>query len=104
MCCLRGGWLTQRCTALKKKHNKTGEDTKYAGTILGKDHDTGEIQVEGGPERSISEWISKRSGEPTAGENGEDNQDDQAGISPSVSSGLSSVGDRLGDDGDMDMT
>lgn len=85
----------------------TGEDTKYAGTILGKAHDTGEIQVEGGPERTIGEWISNRSGSPPPAEaspheNGEHNQDDSR--RSSASSGLSSVGDRLEDEGGMDLT
>jgi len=51
---------TDYLNALKKKHSKTGEDAKYHGTILGRGHDAGEVQVEGGPETSISEWISKR--------------------------------------------
>jgi hypothetical protein len=37
--------------------------------VLGKGNEVGEIHVEGGPETSIDEWISKRRG-PPAQENG----------------------------------
>lgn len=73
------------------------------GTILGKANEVGEIQVEGGPERSIAEWISNRSGEPARSATPQTNGDHDA-VSPTASSGLSSVGDRLGDDGDMDLS
>lgn len=43
-------------TALKKKHSKTGEEARYAGTVLGKlAEDKGLVKIEGGPE-SLSAW------------------------------------------------
>lgn len=91
-----------------------------AGHNLGKNTDGNEILVEGGSITSISEWISQRAPElPTPRESIEDQEEDekqqpqQNGDEPGTvemrrasSSGLSSVGDRLGDDGieDMDLT
>ncbi|KAI9171627.1 TAF(II) complex (TBP-associated complex) component [Paramyrothecium foliicola] len=60
---------TDYLNALKKKHSKTGDDSKYHGTLLGKGNEVGEIFVEGGPETSIDEWISKRTS-PPAQQNG----------------------------------
>ena len=94
-----------------KKHNRSNEDSKYQGTIFGKTNDVGETQVlvEGGPEMSINEWIAKRSNIHPANEMifeesaGEDRVNGLKGRdSRSPSSGLSSVGDRLGDD-DVDV-
>lgn len=51
---------TFRPSALKKRHSKTGEDTKYNGTVLGKGNDHGEILVEGGECTSILMWQEKR--------------------------------------------
>ncbi|ORY65831.1 uncharacterized protein BCR38DRAFT_167046 [Pseudomassariella vexata] len=48
--------MTDYLAALKKKHNKTDQDSKYAGTVLGKGLDYGEIMVEGGEAASIQEW------------------------------------------------
>lgn len=106
--------------ALKKKHSKTGDDAKWQGTIFGKNTDGNEILVEGGPITSINEWISQRAPElPPPRESIEEEeevdekQQQQNGDEPGTaelrrasSSGLSSVGDRLGDDGieDMDLT
>lgn len=42
-------------TALKKKHSKTGEESRYAGTVLGKSAEEHPIVIEGGPP-SIEEW------------------------------------------------
>ncbi|KAL0938868.1 bromodomain associated protein [Colletotrichum truncatum] len=89
---------------LKKKHSKTGEDSKYHGTILGKGNDVGEVQVEGGDLPSIHTWRAKMRGPSAAGA--------FSATSPQIkeesrppSSGLSSVGDRLGDDRDsMDLS
>ncbi|CAJ0546165.1 Ff.00g096380.m01.CDS01 [Fusarium sp. VM40] len=107
---------TDYLNALKKKHSKTGEDAKYNGTILGRGHDTGEIQVEGGPETTITEWISNRASpqsSPTPGD--EDQQPDreqvpqqqapqQNGHASDDESGLSSVGDRLDLEDTMDLS
>lgn len=108
------GWLPESpadsgFTALKKKHSKTGEDAKYHGTILGRGHDTGEIQVEGGSETTIAEWISNRASpqsSPTPGEEQQPDEDQppqqqapqQNGHASDDDSGLSSVGDRIDQD------
>jgi len=43
-------------TALKKKHSKTGEEARYAGTVLGRlAEDKGSVKIEGGPE-SLVAW------------------------------------------------
>ena len=42
--------------ALKKKHSKTGEESRYQGSILGKDADGQNVVVVGGQFGSISEW------------------------------------------------
>ncbi|KAJ5273628.1 hypothetical protein N7478_008753 [Penicillium angulare] len=42
-------------TALKKKHSKTGEESRYAGTVLGKGAEEHPIVIEGGVP-SIQEW------------------------------------------------
>ncbi|KAI1083334.1 hypothetical protein F5B20DRAFT_460611 [Whalleya microplaca] len=83
---------TDYLNALKRKHNKTDQDSKYTGTILGRGIDHGEVMVEGGNENSIHAWArkmreaSQRPPEPAK--------------SPSrpPSSGLSSLSD-----GDVDM-
>ncbi|KAF4962102.1 hypothetical protein FSARC_9803 [Fusarium sarcochroum] len=106
---------TDYLNALKKKHSKTGEDAKYHGTILGRGHDAGEIQVEGGPETTIAEWISKRAsppGSPTPGEEQQPDKDQppqqqapqQNGHASDDESGLSSVGDRLDQEDTMDLS
>lgn len=102
--------------ALKKRHNKSSEDSKFQGTILGKPIDTGDIEVEGGGDiKSIDDWISQRSairprsdGEALVngtGDGGNDN-DEQQRRSRSPSSGLSSVGSRLAqeDRDEMDLS
>ncbi|KAI8725057.1 hypothetical protein NCS52_00075900 [Fusarium sp. LHS14.1] len=102
---------TDYLNALKKKHSKTGEDAKYHGTILGRGHDAGEVQVEGGPETSISEWISKRRASASLSPEPEEQQQQpqlnqqkaqQNGHASDDESGLSSVGDRL--DHEMDLS
>ncbi|KAG5979667.1 hypothetical protein E4U55_004901 [Claviceps digitariae] len=106
---------TDYLSALKKKHSKTAEESKYTGTVIGKPLDTiSEIQVEGGPVTSIDEWIQQRQAlrkhininingnGHNATENGHERE---SSSSPTLSSGLSSVGSRLGDDGDeMDLS
>ncbi|KAL2685212.1 hypothetical protein Neosp_006308 [[Neocosmospora] mangrovei] len=102
---------TDYLNALKKKHSKTGEDAKYHGTILGRGHDAGEVQVEGGPETSISEWISKRRASASLSPEPEEQHQQpqlnqqkaqQNGHASDDESGLSSVGDRL--DHEMDLS
>lgn len=82
-------------TALKKRHSKTADDTKYTGSVLARAHDQGLVIVEGGGEiDSIQAWVAKRrqplrkSPEPEV-------------ESRPASSGLSSVG-TMADE--MDMT
>jgi len=45
-----------RLSALKKKHSKTGEESRFQGTVLGKPADDREIKIEGGPVESIEAW------------------------------------------------
>ncbi|KAM0437685.1 hypothetical protein ACHAPT_002049 [Fusarium lateritium] len=100
---------TDYLNALKKKHSKTGEDAKYHGTILGRGHDAGEVQVEGGPDTSIAEWIYKRTASASLSPEPEQQQQQlqqqkpqQNGHASDDESGLSSVGDRL--DHEMDLS
>ncbi|KAG6044113.1 hypothetical protein E4U39_003692 [Claviceps sp. Clav50 group G5] len=124
---------TDYLSALKKKHSKTAEESKYTGTVIGKPLDTiSEIQVEGGPVTSIDEWIQQRRallasanasaapqvnghghghmngckyGNGNANANGAEMHRGEGSHSPTLSSGLSSVGSRLGDEGDeMDLS
>ncbi|KIW20931.1 hypothetical protein PV08_01510 [Exophiala spinifera] len=46
-------------TALKKKHSKTGEESRYQGTVLGKDNELQSVAIVGGPAASLSEWAQK---------------------------------------------
>ncbi|KAF2459737.1 hypothetical protein BDY21DRAFT_384262 [Lineolata rhizophorae] len=43
-------------TVLKKKHNKTGEESRYQGTVLGIAAESKPIKIEGGPAESLAEW------------------------------------------------
>lgn len=43
-------------TMLKKKHSKTGDDTRLQGTALGRSADTKDLVVEGGPVQRIRDW------------------------------------------------
>lgn len=86
-------------SALKKKHNKTDQDSKYAGTILGKSIDHGEVPVEGGPLDSLAAWqrmMRDQASTSAPSIAGEDDDDDRASRAPS--SGLSSL-----DEGDVEM-
>jgi len=44
---------------LKKKHGATDEDSRYSGTILGKDTKPRTIKVEGGDIASVQEWTRR---------------------------------------------
>ena len=107
--------------ALKKRHNKTSDDSKFSGTILGKPADSGEIEIEGGGEiKSIEDWVCARTGRKKESDSpSEEDEDDMTPQvnsngngngngtrSPAPSSKLSSVGDRLEGDGldEMDLT
>ncbi|KAH6997780.1 hypothetical protein BKA56DRAFT_566085 [Ilyonectria sp. MPI-CAGE-AT-0026] len=98
---------TDYLNALKKKHSKTGEDAKFHGTILGRGNDTGEVQVEGGLDTTIAEWISKRTVDPEEEENKQQEAAPQQNghiSDDDDDSGLSSVGDRLDGDEGMDLS
>ncbi|KAI0022940.1 hypothetical protein F4780DRAFT_730746 [Xylariomycetidae sp. FL0641] len=91
---------TDYLDALKRKHNKTDQDSKYAGTILGRAIDHGEVMVEGGPDSSLADWARKlheRSvrapDEVPRNRRGSDGEDERP-----PSSGLSSL-----TDGDVEM-
>ncbi|PPJ53563.1 hypothetical protein CBER1_00356 [Cercospora berteroae] len=43
-------------TALKKKHSKSGDDSRLQGTVLGRTADEKEIVIEGGPYQHIRDW------------------------------------------------
>jgi len=91
---------TDYLSALKKKHNKTDQDSKYAGTILGKSIDHGEVPVEGGPFESLAAWeqmMRNKASSSAASEADDDDDDDDRG-SRAPSSGLSSL-----DEGDVEM-
>jgi transcription initiation factor TFIID subunit 3 len=45
--------------ALKTKYNKTGDDSRYQGTMLGKEADLHTITIVGGPVGSIHEWTEQ---------------------------------------------
>jgi len=42
-------------TVLKKKHSKTGDESRFQGSVLGKDAETRTVVIDGGP-KSIQEW------------------------------------------------
>ncbi|KIE02002.1 Bromodomain associated domain protein, partial [Metarhizium majus ARSEF 297] len=93
---------TDYLNALKKKHAKTAEDSKFTGTVIGRSLDTiAEIQVEGGPVTSVNEWIMQRSSSHTNLANTNRGETSRYRGSPTPSSGLSSVGSRLDDDMDL---
>lgn len=79
--------------ALKKRHSKTADDSKYTGTLLGQAHDQGPITVEGGDGiTSIQAWVNERRAPPKSPEPEIESRP--------ASSGLSSVG-TMADDMDM---
>ncbi|RYP43526.1 hypothetical protein DL770_011609 [Monosporascus sp. CRB-9-2] len=51
---------TDYLSALKKKHNRSDQDSKYAGTILGRGIEHGEVNVEGGNADSLQAWAKAR--------------------------------------------
>jgi transcription initiation factor TFIID subunit 3 len=53
---LNVGSMRLTSVVLKKKHSKTGEESRYQGSILGKDADGQNVVVVGGQFGSISEW------------------------------------------------
>ncbi|KAH7319965.1 hypothetical protein B0I35DRAFT_478260 [Stachybotrys elegans] len=73
---------TDYLNALKKKHSKTADDSKYHGTIIGRGNDVGEVQVEGGVETSISEWMRNRFGPPPEANDAEAQEGNDTALSP----------------------
>lgn len=47
-------------TAVKKKHSKTAEESRYQGTMLGKDSDLQPVTIAGGSYNSLSQWRASR--------------------------------------------
>ncbi|KAI0164749.1 hypothetical protein GGR57DRAFT_450463 [Xylariaceae sp. FL1272] len=83
---------TDYLDALRRKHNKTDQDSKYAGTLLGRPIDHGEILVEGGPDTSLAAWAAKMHESSLRPPELERPADDGDGSRP-PSSGLSSLAD-----------
>ena len=91
---------TNRSVALKKKHSKAEDDSKYIGTILGKSNEHGDVLVEGGPFSSILSWEEKLRRESRRAIDSPEPEGDTE--SRPQSSGLSSLGDRsIGDEMDL---
>jgi transcription initiation factor TFIID subunit 3 len=87
--------VTDYLSALKKRHSKTDDDSKYAGTLLGKPHGSGLVVVEGHSELdSIRSWVERQRG-PIKTFADTDTE------SRPASSGLSSIGTM---DGEMDLS
>ncbi|KAL8869404.1 MAG: hypothetical protein Q9174_004293 [Haloplaca sp. 1 TL-2023] len=45
-------------SALKKKHNKTGESSRFQGTVLGTSAEEKLIRIEGGPTERLEDWAA----------------------------------------------
>lgn len=43
-------------TALKKKHSKSGDDSRLQGTVLGRPADERDVVIEGGPVQRLRDW------------------------------------------------
>ncbi|KAM0286964.1 hypothetical protein ACHAQH_000648 [Verticillium albo-atrum] len=86
--------------ALMSRHSKSAEDSKFHDTILGRGNEhTGDVLVEGGDLPSIASWMDMMRGPSPPG------SPTPSGGSRPPSSGLSSVGDRLGEEGEgMDLS
>ena len=46
-------------TVLKKKHSKTGEESRYQGTLLGIPADGKPVKIEGGPADTLEDWMDQ---------------------------------------------
>ncbi|AEO54106.1 hypothetical protein MYCTH_2296260 [Thermothelomyces thermophilus ATCC 42464] len=90
--------------ALKKKHSKNDDDSKFLGTLLGRSIEHGDVLVEGGEWPSILAWEERRRlasektpeppQRPQQNRHGDVNGDGDGEESRPPSSGLSSLGDR----------
>lgn len=47
--------------AIKKKHSKTAEESRYQGTVLGKDSELQPVAIAGGSVDNLSQWSARRS-------------------------------------------
>ena len=83
---------------MKTKHSKTGEETRYQGTLLGRDADDQAVVIVGGPVSSLQEWGLKVKSSRAAS-----NSASTTAPTPATS-GISSAPDTPveGDDGDDD--
>ncbi|KAL9599993.1 MAG: hypothetical protein Q9219_003462 [cf. Caloplaca sp. 3 TL-2023] len=45
-------------SVLKKKHNKTGESSRFHGTVLGTFAEDKPVRIEGGPSESLQDWAA----------------------------------------------
>lgn len=85
--------------ALKKRHSKTDEDSKWNGTILGRGHEHGSVLVEGAEVSSLRTWhenlrrAAEKPPESTRAQNPAADPDSRP-----PSSGLSSLSDQVLDD------
>ncbi|KAJ5625417.1 hypothetical protein N7510_001726 [Penicillium lagena] len=76
-------------TALKKKHSKTGEESRYAGTVLGKSAEEHPVIIEGGAP-SIREWSAQMKAR-------------SPNLMDNYSSGISSAPSNLSDEDGLDV-
>jgi len=74
-------------TALKKKHSKTGEESRYQGTVLGKELELQTVTIVGGPAASIAEWTQNSLSRP---QTSSPHDEDAAAATPATS-GISSA-------------
>ncbi|KAI0482306.1 hypothetical protein GGR56DRAFT_684926 [Xylariaceae sp. FL0804] len=86
---------TDYLDALKRKHNKTDQDSKWAGTVLGRGIDQAEVPIEGGGETSLAAWARKmhEASLRTPAPQPRDDVDVDAESERPPSSGLSSLAD-----------
>ncbi|KAI1368786.1 hypothetical protein F5Y08DRAFT_294800 [Xylaria arbuscula] len=84
---------TDYLDALKRKHNKTDQDSKWAGTILGRSIDHGEVLIEGGSDTSLAAWRKRMHEASLRPPDPQFTADDENGSPRPPSSGLSSIGD-----------
>ncbi|SPO00845.1 related to TAF(II) complex (TBP-associated protein complex) component [Cephalotrichum gorgonifer] len=96
---------TDFLAALKKKHSKTGEDSKYHATILGRGNDQGEVLIEGAEEvTSIRTWERSIAGPATPPPESPPAPVKTEEGASTPSSTLSSIPDMDEKDMDMDMS
>ena len=74
-------------TMLKKKHSKTGEESRYQGTVLGIPTEPRETKIEGGEVDDLWAW-----GNSSQGNNGDMGADNEAHQTGSIALGDSTTG------------